>query len=76
MLLRKLVVAYILSEYEITKLSFCLHRHQDDEDLFVQIGVFDEQKQNDDELMVTSDGFDMNNHLQVFKAVFDQVIMS
>jgi len=38
-----------------------------------QVIVFDEQKQQDDDMMVTADGLDLNDHQQVFRAVFDQV---
>lgn len=50
---------------------FC--RYEDDESIIVQINVFDEQKQNDDEVMVTAEGIDLNDHEQVFQAVFSQV---
>lgn len=50
---------------------FC--RYEDDESIIVQINVFDEQKQNDDEVMVTAEGIDLNDHEQVFQAVFLQV---
>ena len=48
-------------------------RYEDDESIIVQINVFDEQKQNDDEVMVTAEGIDLNDHQQVFQAVFLQV---
>lgn len=51
-----------------------LCRHENDEDFLTQIVVFDEQKQQDDDMMVTGDGLDLNDHQQVFRAVFDQVI--
>ena len=41
--------------------------------MFVQINVFDEQKLKDDDVMMILDGLDLNNHQQVFRAVFDQV---
>lgn len=50
-----------------------IFRYEDEEGLYIQINVFDEQKQQDDEMMVTSDGLDLNDHQQVFRAVFDQV---
>lgn len=52
---------------------FFLCRHENDEDFLTQIVVFDEQKQQDDDMMVTGDGLDLNDHQQVFRAVFDQV---
>ena len=52
---------------------FLLCRHENDEDFLTQIVVFDEQKQQDDDMMVTGDGLDLNDHQQVFRAVFDQV---
>ena len=55
---------------------FFLCRHENDEDFLTQIVVFDEQKQQDDDMMVTGDGLDLNDHQQVFRAVFDQVLIS
>ena len=54
-------------------LLLLLCRHENDEDFLTQILVFDEQKQQDDDMMVTGDGLDLNDHQQVFRAVFDQV---
>lgn len=58
------------------KIVFFFFRHENDEDFLTQIVVFDEQKQQDDDMMVTGDGLDLNDHQQVFRAVFDQVCNS
>ena len=40
-------------------------RHENDEELHTQIRVFEEHKGNDDDMMVSADGFDLNDHQQV-----------
>ena len=54
-----------------------IDRKQDTEnpDLTVQLDVFDQWKTNDDEQLTGPDGVDLNDHLNVFHAVFKQVWM-
>ena len=67
-------VLHIMNRHQNTKFFWLfLYRHENDEDFLTQIVVFDEQKQQDDDMMVTGDGLDLNDHQQVFRAVFDQV---
>uniref|UniRef100_A0A674JPA2 Inverted formin 2 n=1 Tax=Terrapene triunguis TaxID=2587831 RepID=A0A674JPA2_9SAUR len=49
----------------------------EDEDLFIQCETFEESKSEDDEeLLKTCDGIDMNNHQEVFSCLFNKVSSS
>ena len=67
------VWVFLFARIIIKLLLLLLYRHENDEDFLTQIVVFDDQKQHDDDMMVTGDGLDLNDHQQVFRAVFDQV---
>ncbi|XP_077984852.1 uncharacterized protein LOC144439438 [Glandiceps talaboti] len=45
----------------------------DEEDLTVQLDVFDESKANDEEHLTGPEGVDLSNHLDIFHAIFRQV---
>lgn len=48
----------------------CLIRDDDNEELLLQIDVFEEQRLNDDE---QHDGIDLTSHTAVFQALFQKV---
>ncbi|XP_064636259.1 mucin-5AC-like [Lineus longissimus] len=47
---------------------------EQDPELAVQLDVFDEKKTMDDELLPGPEGVDLNNHLDIFHAIFKQVV--
>lgn len=53
-----------------------VYRAQDDQDtnLLVQLDVFDGQRAIDDEELPGTKGFDLNSPLDVFHAIYKQVI--
>ena len=51
----------------------CRKQDTDNPDLTVQLDVFEQWKTNDDEQLTAPDGVDLNDHLNVFHAVFKQV---
>ena len=50
-------------------------RHNDDEDLLVQLDVFEEQRLEDDEELSSPEGVNLTSHLDVFHALFRKVII-
>ena len=61
-----------LSIYYSSKLPL---RHNDDEDLLVQLDVFEEQRLEDDEELSSPEGVNLTSHLDVFHALFRKVII-
>lgn len=55
----------------------CL-RHERDADLQVQLDVFEEELSADTDAMVESnkESIDINNHLDLFKAIYNKVLLS
>ena len=51
----------------------CCPRHEEDEDLTVQLDVFEEQRLDDEDELITPDGVDLTSHLDVFHALFQRV---
>ena len=51
----------------------CRKQEVDNTDLTVQLDVFEQWKDNDDEQLTAPDGVDLNDPLNVFHAVFKQV---
>lgn len=52
---------------------FLTYRHIDDEDLAVQLDVFEDQRLEDDDEQVTPEGVDLTSHIDVFHAIFKRV---
>ena len=50
-----------------------LLRHLDDDDLLVQLDVFEEQRLEDEEDLSTPEGINLTSHLDVFHALFKKV---
>lgn len=48
------------------------YRNEEDEDLLVQIDVFEEQRLNDEDDLNT--GVNLNSHNDVFQALFQKVL--
>lgn len=48
-------------------------RHEDDEDLLVQLDVFEEQRLEDEEELSCPEGVNLTSHLDVFHALFRKV---
>ena len=54
-------------------LLFVPPRHNDDEDLLVQLDVFEEQRLEDEEDLSSPEGVNLTSHLDVFHALFKKV---
>ena len=52
---------------------FISTRHNDDEDLLVQLDVFEEQRLEDEEELSSPEGVNLTSHLDVFHALFKKV---
>mgnify|MGYP001794292106 CR=1 FL=1 len=48
-------------------------RYHDDEDLSVQLDVFEEQRLEDEEELLTPEGVNLTSHLDVFHELFKRV---
>ena len=48
-------------------------RHDNDEDLLVQLDVFEEQRLEDEEELSSPEGVNLTSHLDVFHALFRKV---
>ena len=59
-----------LSSAEIL-LALC--RHNDDEELLVQLDVFEEQRLEDEDDLNSPEGVNLTSHLDVFHALFKKV---
>lgn len=56
---------------DILPSSFC--RHNDDEELLVQLDVFEEQRLEDEDDLSSPEGVNLTSHLDVFHALFRKV---
>ncbi len=56
----------------------CSYRDIDDDDVQVQLDVFQEDKHDDDEAVSAAHpaGIDINNHNQLFNALFQKVLVA
>lgn len=50
-----------------------LYRHNDDEELLVQLDVFEEQRLEDEDDLSSPEGVNLTSHLDVFHALFRKV---
>ena len=50
-----------------------LSRHTEDDDINLQLDLFDEIRRQDEESMSLPSGVDLNSHLDMFNAVFWKV---
>ena len=50
-----------------------IDRHTDDDELRIQLDVFEDERLKDEDDYITADGIDINSHVDVFHALMKQV---
>ena len=58
---------------EVLFIVLTLCRYNDDEELLVQLDVFEEQRLEDEDDLSTPEGVNLTSHLDVFHALFRKV---
>ena len=62
-----------LCPFKLSWILLALCRHNDDEELLVQLDVFEEQRLEDEDDLSSPEGVNLTSHLDVFHALFRKV---